>query len=298
MSSRFSLEQLEAFVCAAHERSFSGAARKLGKAQSAISTAVINLEIDLGVTLFDRSGRYPTLTEEGRAMLREAEAVVAHCGALQDRANRLGTRLETKLALAIDDAIPYSAQSPALRRFEAAFPDVELDLRQPSHEDILQLTVAGDVNLGLMFAQAEYPKQIAFCRLGKLIFTNAVRHDHVLATMPAVSFAALNDHRQIVVAPHGRKLPTGEYLKSPRCWNVSSYMALLDMIKDGFGWASVPKRMIQSELQSGELVELKLAAYPFTEWAVGIDLIWSTQQQSGQAAMWLRSELSRTEIDA
>jgi DNA-binding transcriptional LysR family regulator len=297
MSARFSLEQLEAFVCAAHERSFSGAARKLGKAQSAISTAVINLEIDLGITLFDRGGRYPTLTEEGRAILREAEAVVAHCAALQDRANQLSTRVETRLAVAIDDAIPYFTLSPTLRRFEAAFPDVELDMREPSHDDILQQTLAGDVNLGLMFAQAEYPKQIAFCRLGKLIFTNAVRHDHVLASMPEVSFAALGDHRQIVVAPQGRKLPTGEYLKSPRSWNVKSYTALLDMIKDGLGWASVPKRMIGSELESGELVEIKLAAYPFTEWAVGVDLIWSTEQQSGQAATWLRTELSRHEID-
>jgi DNA-binding transcriptional LysR family regulator len=298
MPARFSLEQLEAFVSAAHERSFSGAARKLGKAQSAISTAVINLEIDLGVTLFDRSGRYPTLTEAGRALLREAEAVVAHCAALQDRANQLGTRVETRLAVAIDDALPYSTLSPILQRFEAAFPDVELDMRQPSHDDILQLTLSGDVNLGLMFAQAEYPTPIAFCRLGKLIFTNAVRHDHVLATMPDVSFAALSDHRQIVVAPQGRKLPTGEYLKSPRSWNVKSYVALLDMLKDGLGWASVPKRMINGELESDELVELKLAAYPFTEWAVGIDLIWSMEHQAGQAAMWLRSELSRNEIDA
>jgi len=294
---RFSLDQLEAFVVSAQERSFSAAARRLGKAQSAISTAVMNLEVDLGVTLFDRSGRYPALTKEGSAVLREAESVMAHCAALQDRANRLNRQVESKLAIAVDDAIPYAAIGATLRRFEAAFPDLELEMLHPSQNDILQMTIRGEVTLGLMFAQAEYPKNIAFCRLGNLQFTHAVHRDHPLAQSHDVSFAELGDHRQIVVAPQGRKLPTGEYLKSPRCWYVESYMALLSMAKDGLGWVSLPKRLIHHELLSGELIELKLEAYPFTEWSVGIDLIWSTEKASGKAASWLHTELSRHEIN-
>ncbi len=53
----WSIAQLDAFVTTVTEGSFSAAARKLGKAQSRVSTAVANLEIDLGVTLFDRSGK-------------------------------------------------------------------------------------------------------------------------------------------------------------------------------------------------------------------------------------------------
>ena len=97
MSSRFSLEQLEAFVCAAHERSFSGAARKLGKAQSAISTAVINLEIDLGVTLFDRSGRYPRLTSEGIVLLADARQVLSSVDGMKARAKGMATGIEAEL---------------------------------------------------------------------------------------------------------------------------------------------------------------------------------------------------------
>ncbi len=57
-----SLEQLQAFVTTVETGSFSAAARHLGKAQSAISTAVSNLEIDLDNSLFVRSGRYPVLS--------------------------------------------------------------------------------------------------------------------------------------------------------------------------------------------------------------------------------------------
>jgi DNA-binding transcriptional LysR family regulator len=53
---RLTLEQLIAFYAVASEKSFSAAARKLGKSQSALSIAVANLEIDFGVSLFNRNG--------------------------------------------------------------------------------------------------------------------------------------------------------------------------------------------------------------------------------------------------
>lgn len=58
-----SLEHFKALLATAETGSFSAAARRLGKAQSVVSAAIANLEIDLGLALFDRSGRYPVLTE-------------------------------------------------------------------------------------------------------------------------------------------------------------------------------------------------------------------------------------------
>ena len=55
-------EVLQAFVQAATQGSFSAAARRIGRAQSAVSTAVGLLEADLGVELFDRSRRNAVLT--------------------------------------------------------------------------------------------------------------------------------------------------------------------------------------------------------------------------------------------
>ena len=68
----FSMEQIQAFVAAAEHGSFSAAARHLGKAQSAISTAIANLELDLDLTLFDRTGRSPLLNDHGKEMLEKA----------------------------------------------------------------------------------------------------------------------------------------------------------------------------------------------------------------------------------
>ena len=67
MLDAITLDQLRTFIAAAEQGSFSAAGRKLRRAQSVVSQTLANLEIQLGVTLFDRSARYPVLTEDGRA---------------------------------------------------------------------------------------------------------------------------------------------------------------------------------------------------------------------------------------
>ncbi|STV72818.1 DNA binding protein HpkR [Klebsiella michiganensis] len=73
---RYSPEALTAFVESVACGSFSAAARRLRKSQSTISTAIANLEADLGVTLFDRTSRQPTLTPQGEQVfeLREGDS--------------------------------------------------------------------------------------------------------------------------------------------------------------------------------------------------------------------------------
>ena len=58
-----SMDQLRTFIAAADEGSFSAAGRKLRRAQSVVSQTLANLEAQINVPLFDRSGRYPRLTE-------------------------------------------------------------------------------------------------------------------------------------------------------------------------------------------------------------------------------------------
>ena len=82
-----SLDQLRAFIAAVDEGSFSAAARRLNRAQSAVSELVAGLEGQLGVALFDRSGRYPKLTPQGIALLADARVVIAGVDGLKARAS-------------------------------------------------------------------------------------------------------------------------------------------------------------------------------------------------------------------
>ena len=62
MIDSLTLDQLRVLIAVADEGSFSGAARRLGRVQSAISQAVQTLEATLELALFDRSAKKPVLT--------------------------------------------------------------------------------------------------------------------------------------------------------------------------------------------------------------------------------------------
>jgi DNA-binding transcriptional LysR family regulator len=290
------LDQLVVFVAAAREKSFSATARTLKKAQSAVSTAVSDLEIDLGVELFDRSGRYPVLTEAGEALLSEAEAILAHCDSLKERANVLTRNFESKVSIGVEDAFPCDQIAPVLDAFHKRFPAVEIHVLQPSETDLLAMVQSGEVMFGLGCARSHYPSGIEFCRLGHVTFVNAVRQGHPLAKIKGIRFSQLADHLQLHIPAQSKHLLTSEYLKSPKQLFVQSEVALLELLKSGLGWSIVPKRLIADELAAGELVEMELKAYPFTKWTVGLDFIWRTDTKPGAVSNWLKTELSRTRV--
>src|SRR5260370_21296047 len=84
-----SLDQLRAFIAAVDEGSFSAGARRLRRAQSAVSEFVSNLAAQIGVVLFDRSERYPKLTPAGVLLVADARRGRAQGGLLKARAKRI-----------------------------------------------------------------------------------------------------------------------------------------------------------------------------------------------------------------
>jgi DNA-binding transcriptional LysR family regulator len=100
----------------------SAAGRTLGQAQSAISQAVATLEAIQGVTLFDRSGFRPTLTDMGRVLVGQARSVLS--GAARFEALAAGARvgLEPELAVSIDPLVPTAVFIDSLHALRAELP--------------------------------------------------------------------------------------------------------------------------------------------------------------------------------
>src|SRR6202453_2841711 len=97
-----SLDQLRTFIAAADEGSFSAAGRRLKRAQSVVSQTLANLEGQLGVKVFDRSGRFPVLTDQGRALLADARAIAGNVDLFKAQARSLAGGLEPELSVVID----------------------------------------------------------------------------------------------------------------------------------------------------------------------------------------------------
>ena len=100
------LDQLRVLVAVAEEGSFSAAARRLGRVQSAISQAVQSLETALGVTVFDRDGKVPQLNDAGRVLLADARRLIGGVEAIKAKAESIGEGVEPELTLAVDAMFP------------------------------------------------------------------------------------------------------------------------------------------------------------------------------------------------
>ncbi len=284
----FTLSQLECLVLVAKSGSFSAAARKLRRAQSAVSTAISNLEIELGLELFDRNSRLPTLTAAGRIILESAEPFLRQSQAIVELAHTLEEGVESQINLVIDDAVPLEIVEEALVALGLRFTQLQVHILKPVLHSAVELVETKRAVLGVALAEPNYGPAISFRRLGDVALANVVALGHPLAALDQVTFTQLQRHRQLVYAPHVRSLPTAEYLQSALAWFVNSYEMLLRFLKKGQGWAILPKHMIKDELSQGLLIELQLEAYPVTEWQVGLDLIWSSNQALGLAGLWLK----------
>ncbi|GAL35962.1 LysR-family transcriptional regulator STM3020 [Vibrio maritimus] len=81
-------ERLLYLVSIAETGSFSAAARKLGVSPSAVNQAVQAMEIDLGISVFDRvAGKAPTLTPEGKVLYFQALEIVPSSKRLTAKCN-------------------------------------------------------------------------------------------------------------------------------------------------------------------------------------------------------------------
>src|SRR3984893_7722373 len=117
-----SLDQLRTFIAAADEGSFSAAGRRLRRAQSVVSQTLANLEVQLGVKLFDRRAHLPVLTDQGRALLADARAVAGDVDLLKARAKSLAGGLEPELSVAVDVVYPLAPFTNAVAAFQREFP--------------------------------------------------------------------------------------------------------------------------------------------------------------------------------
>ncbi len=285
-----SLEQLRVLHAVVQAGSFSAAARQLGKVQSAISTTIANLEIDLGLSLFDRSGHTPQLTAAGKRILNEAQQVLGMCEHLEQLAGELASGVEPVLTLAIDDDSQLPWLAPLLEQFSAHFPDVELELLFPLMEDLCDMLASGRAHLGIGYQQSQYPEPVMRTVLTSVSFPVVVSSAHPLAHKKESTLADLQGARQLLVTNRRGGQERERFRFSPNVWWVEGDQAVLELTKRGLGWASVPSFLLQNSIEKGEVISLPIEM-PTTVSELELELLTHRALPLGKAGRWFRDAL-------
>ncbi|AQZ62088.1 putative LysR-family transcriptional regulator [[Actinomadura] parvosata subsp. kistnae] len=116
------LGTVRAFVAVTEERYFSEAAARLGISQQAVSKRIAKLESDLGLRLFSRTRSGADLTDDGRAFLPHARALVG----LADQARE--ALRGRRRALRVDVLDTRLAPVDLLRSFHRRHQDVDVEI--------------------------------------------------------------------------------------------------------------------------------------------------------------------------
>jgi len=144
------LRQLRHFVTVAEELHFGRAAERLHMTQPPLSQSIAGLEELLGAPLFLRNRRQVALTAAGNALLPEARRILEDAGALPDLVRRVVAGEAGRLTLAFVSTADYSVLPAILQRYRAAFPDVQLVLREATSDVQAEELLEGRIDAGFV----------------------------------------------------------------------------------------------------------------------------------------------------
>jgi DNA-binding transcriptional LysR family regulator len=281
------LDQLRVLLALADTESMAGAGRKLGRATSAISYAIDNLEAQLGIKLFDReTTRKPKLTEAGRAVVAEACGLSRGFDKLRARVKGLIDGLEAEMSLVVDVMLPICQLVDALRAFQATFPTVPVRLHIEALGAVRQRVLDGAATLGVNGPLHEQHEGLETIPLAGVKLIPVASPGHPLAQPGKHEIGALRDHIQLVLTDRSSLTAGQDFgVHSEKTWRLADLGAKHGLLIAGVGWGNMPEEMIRADLDSGRLVALDLP-----DWKGGIyplQVIYPSHTPPGPAGRWL-----------
>jgi DNA-binding transcriptional LysR family regulator len=283
----FSSDNVHLFLAVLDHGSFSAAARALRRVPSAVSMAVANLEAELSLNLFDRSGREPRPTEAARALEPQARLLAAQLRQLEAQALALTQGLEHRLTLAIAPELLSAPWSGPLAQLAQEHPLLEVEVLAAPQADALGLLHTGRVQLALVFERPSLDGREGFQEVGReaLVAVMAPTHPALLAAGPGglLREEHLTTTRQIVVA--GRDIGTTDprFVFARHTWRTDNPVAALGLLEAGLGWGWLPRSFVRTQLAAGTLREIPLTGLT-NALDLWVDVVWSKERPLGLGA--------------
>ncbi len=286
------LDQLRAFVAVVEEGSFSAAARKLKRVQSAISTAMANLEAQLGVALWDRSTKIATLTDAGQAVLGSARRVLREVDGLRRLTASMVGGLEAAVSLCVDALFPVPSLIAMCKGFSSEFPEVALRIDTQVMSAVGERVLSGDATLGVVSPLGLLPG-LERRALSALRLISVVSPQHALARhkgrIPSARFV---DAVQIVLSERSEGVADQAVL-SPRTFRVADLHTKHLMLRAGLGWGNLPEQLVRDDLRTKKLVSIRPEAWGEDEHVLHLSAVHRSDTTFGPAHRWVLEQLEQ-----
>jgi len=260
---RITLRQLEVFVATARSGSTRAAADRVARSQSAASTALAELEITLGVTVFDRVSRRLMLNENGRALLPRAVALIEQAAEVQTLCSaEHGGSLRVAASFTIGEYL----LPQLLSRWKQQHPLGQVQLDIANTRNVLDAVAGFEVDVGFIEGPMSHPDLVVRRWMSdELIVVAAPAHP--LAGRSA-TVRRLADATWILREQGSGTREAADRWLSAQLGRLEvelelgSNEAVKRAVASGLGLGCLSRHAVADALREGWLVELKTALPP------------------------------------
>ncbi len=283
-----SIRQLRYFIAVANEGQISRAAMELNVSQSAVTTAVKQLETLLGTRLLDRHASGVSLTYDGSIFLDHARRVLTTVDEAVRAPRRRHEDIEGSLRLAMTYTVAGYYIAPHVERFSSAFPGIDLQLREASRIEIEDGLVSGHFDLAVMLTSNIMDQEgLSYQTLLRSQRRLWLSSRHPLLDHSAVSLQDVARQPYIMLTVDEASNTAQRY------WNRTSYRpqtifrtasveAVRSMVASGMGVTILSDMVYRPWSLDGRRVEVRPLAEAIPTMDVG--LAWAANVEPGPAA--------------
>ena len=257
------LNQIEAFVEVVRAGSISRAAERLSISQPAITARIQALEAAMGARLFVRSRAGTRLTDAGRTLLPYAERGLIALQRGRELVAEVADGEAGRLTIGAAPAVSTYVLPAMLRQFQARHPAVQLSVRSGHSEEVLEMVLREEVEIGLM--RPIRHAEIESTPLYEDELVLVVSPGHAFAASGSVAMASMTtEHLILFDRTSSYHELTSSILREagirPRGWiEVDNIDAAKRMVEEGLGVALLPRTAVNSEISEGRLREVAVS---------------------------------------
>lgn len=284
------LRQIRYFIAVAEAASVSSAARDLSISQSAVTTAIRDLERSLGARLLERSSSGVSLTHEGHLFLTHAKRILTDVAEAGHAVRARPAPRRGALAIGVTSLVAGYYLADLLERYQRAFPEVEIAVAEDLHGFLEHMLINGEIDVAILMVNmlADH------AALGAEILTRSPHRlwlaaDHPLCAKPEAGLRDVAAAPQITLVADGidqimaaiwrrRRLNPQQRLRT------GSLEAVRSLVAADFGLAVLPDFVYRPWSLEFERVEARQIQEELP--TVDIGLVW----RRGAVLSWTAQE--------
>ena len=237
---------LRYFSVLANVEHYTIAAARLGISQPSLSSAIHNLEAELGgVKLFEKVGRNIRLTEEGRYYREKVDAALneLHTASVRLRDSKLSAPVVIRMGFVSGTMEGTVARK--IRDYCRENSRIRFHLTESSAENLMDLVRQEKLDMAIVDSW-DRDRSLHFRKLHQRDLYVALPEDHPLASLDTVEPHQVMDEPQVVfnynVGKSFQAWTTGTPTDERVLCTVDTAQAALDLVSEGLGIAFVPSR--------------------------------------------------------